>query len=144
VKSIRFGQQDITHTLLDLTSGASGTLDILLSPRAAQVSGTVKNKDGAAMTGVEVTLWPKQGLSKSVYRGSTDQNGDFRIAGLAPGDYYINAWEDLDPYLSFDLDFLQRFASPDTTITLEESAHQTVQPKLVSREDAALEAAKLP
>jgi len=144
VKSIRFGQQDITHTMLDLTSGASGTLDILLSPRAAEVSGTVKNKDGAAMTGVEVTLWPKQALSKSVYRGSTDQKGDFRIAGLAPGDYYINAWEDLDPYLSFDLDFLKRFASPETTITLEESAHQTVQPKLVSREDAALEAAKLP
>jgi protocatechuate 3,4-dioxygenase beta subunit len=144
VKSIRFGQQDITHTVLDLTSGVSGTLDILLSPRAAEVSGTVKNKDGAAMAGVEVTLWPKQGQSKSVYRGSTDQNGDFRIAGLAPGDYYINAWEDLDPYLSFDLDFLKRFASPETTITLEESAHQTVQPKLVSREDAAAEAAKLP
>jgi protocatechuate 3,4-dioxygenase beta subunit len=144
VKSIRFGQQDITRTVLDLTSDGSGTLDILLSPHAAEVSGTVKNKDGAAMTGVEVTLWPKQGLSKSVYRGSTDQNGDFRIAGLAPGDYYMNAWEDLDPYLSFDLEFLKRFASLETTMTLEESAHETVQPKLISREDAAAEAAKLP
>jgi len=144
VKSIRFGQEDVTHTVLELTSGVSGTLDILLSPRAAEVSGTVKNKDGAAMTGVEVTLWPKQGQSKSVYRGSTDQNGDFRIAGLAPGDYYMNAWEDLDPYLSFDLDFLKRFASPETTITLEEGAHQTAQPKLISREDADTEAAKLP
>ena len=144
VKSIRLGQQDITRTLLDLTSGASGTLDILLSTRAAQVSGTVKNKDGAAMTGVEVTLWPKQALSKSVYRGSTDQNGDFRIAGLAPGDYYMNAWEDLDPYLSFDLEFLKRFASPETTITLEEGEHQIAQPNLISREAAAAEAAKLP
>jgi protocatechuate 3,4-dioxygenase beta subunit len=144
VKSIRFGQQDITRTVLDLTSGGSGTLDILLSPHAAEVSGTVKNKDGAAMTGVEVTLWPKQGQSKRVYQGSTDQNGDFRIAGLAPGDYYMNAWEDLDPYLSFDLDFLRRFASLETTITLEEGEHQTAQPKLISRDDAALEAAKLP
>jgi len=56
----------------------------------------------------------------------------------------MNAWEDLDPYLSFDLDFLKRFASPETTITLEEGAHQTAQPKLISREDAAAEAAKLP
>jgi hypothetical protein len=144
IKSVRFGGQDVTHTMLDFTSGVNGSLEILLSPHAAGVSGTVKNKDGAAMTGVEVTLWPKQGQSKSVYRGSTDQNGDFRIAGLAPGDYYINAWEDLDVYLSFDLDFLQRFTSPDTTITLEEGAHQTVQPKLISREEAAAEAAKLP
>jgi protocatechuate 3,4-dioxygenase beta subunit len=144
IKSVRFGGQDVTHTMLDFTSGVNGGIDILLSPRAAEVSGTVRDKDGAAMTGVEVTLWPKQGQSKSVYRGSTDQNGDFRIAGLAPGDYYINAWEDLDVYLSFDLDFLKPFASPETTITLEEGAHQTAQPKLISREDAAVEAAKLP
>jgi protocatechuate 3,4-dioxygenase beta subunit len=144
LKSVRFGGQDVTHAMLDFTSAVNGSLDILLSPLAAEVSGTVKNKDGAAMTGVEVTLWPKQGLSKSVYRGTTDQNGDFRIAGVAPGDYSINAWEDLDPYLSFDLEFLKRFASPETTITLEEGAHQTAQPKLISREDAAAEAAKLP
>ena len=144
IKSVRFGGQDVTHTMLDFTSGVNGSLDILLSPHAAELSGTVKNKDGAAMTGVEVTVWPKQGQSKSVYRGSTDQNGDFRIAGLAPGDYYINAWEDPDPYLGFDLDFLKRFASPETAITLAEGAHQTAQPKLISREDAAAEAAKLP
>ncbi len=56
----------------------------------------------------------------------------------------MNAWQDLDPYLSFDLDFLKRFASLETAITLEEGAHQTVQPKLISREDAVAEAAKLP
>ena len=144
LKSVRFGGQDVTHTMLDFTSGVNGSVDILVSPHAAEVSGTAKNKDGAAMAGVEVTLWPKQGQSKSVYRGSTDQDGDFRIAGLAPGDYYMNAWEDLDVYLSFDLDFLKRFASPETTITLEEGEQQTVQPKLISREDAAAEAAKLP
>jgi hypothetical protein len=104
----------------------------------------VKNKDGAAMAGVEVTLWPKQGLSKIISRSSTDQDGDFRIAGLAPGDYYIAAWEDLDVYLSSDMEFLQRFASQVTTITLEETARQTVHPKLISREDAAAEAGKLP
>jgi hypothetical protein len=69
VKSIRFGQQDVTRTMLDLTSGVSGTLDILLSPRAAEVSGTVRNKDGVAMTGLEVTLWPKGMLQESVWSG---------------------------------------------------------------------------
>jgi hypothetical protein len=100
------------------------------------------------MTGVEVTLWPKLGLPENVWRApsrsSADQNGDFRIAGLAPGDYYIVAWEDIETNLTFDLDFIKRFTSPETTITLEEGAHQTAQPKLISREDAAVEAAKLP
>jgi protocatechuate 3,4-dioxygenase beta subunit len=148
VKSIRFGQQDVTRARLDLTSGVSGTLDILLSPGAAEVSGTVRNKDGVAMTGVEVTLWPKAMLPESVWSGpnrtSTDQNGDFRIAGLVPVEYYATAWEDVELGLTYDIDFLKRFESQATAVTLEEGAHQTVQPKLISREDAAAETAKLP
>lgn len=148
VKSIRFGQQDFTHTTLDLTSGVSGSLEILLSPRAAEVSGTVRNQDGAAVTGVEILLWSKQNLPEiflgAPHRAATDQNGDFRIAGLAPGDYYLAAWEDIEADLTYDPDFLQRFTSQATAITLEEGAHQTAQPNMISREAAAAEAAKLP
>jgi protocatechuate 3,4-dioxygenase beta subunit len=148
VKSIRLGGQDVTRTKLDLTSGVSGTLDILLSRGAAEVLGTVKNKEGEAVSGVLITLWPKGLRPETVWSGAaqsaTDQNGDFRIAGLAPGDYYLAAWEDIEADLTYDLDFLQRFTSQATAVTLEEGAHQTAQPKLISREDAAAEAAKLP
>jgi uncharacterized surface anchored protein len=74
----------------------------------------------------------------------TDQNGDFRVTGLAPGDYFIAAWEELEQGLSDDTDFLNRFTSQAVAVTLEEGAHQTAQPKLISREAAAAEAAKLP
>jgi hypothetical protein len=45
--------------------------------------------------------------------------------------------------LTYELDFLKRFESQATTVTLEEGSHQTAQPKLISREAAAAEAAKL-
>ena len=148
VKSIRFGQQDVTRTKLDLTSGVSGTLDILLSPGAAEVSGTVRNKDGVAMSGVEITLWPRGMPPESVWNGlsssSTDQNGDFHITGLVPGAYYAVAWEEVESGLIYDIAFLKRFESQTTAVTLEEGSRQTVQPKLISREDVAAEAAKLP
>lgn len=148
VKSVRVGGQDVTRTTLDLTSGVSGTLDILLSSRAAEVLGTVRNNDGEAMPGVLVTLWPKQMKPENVWIGpaqsATDQNGDFRITGLAPGEYYAIAWEELEPGLTYDLDFLKQFASQATTVTLEEGAHLAAQPKVISREAAAAEAAKLP
>ena len=67
MKSIRFGQQDFTHATIDLTSGVSGSLDILLSPRAAEVSGTVRNQDGAAVTGVEILLWSKQSVARKLF-----------------------------------------------------------------------------
>ena len=69
VKSIRLGGQDVTRAKLDLTSGVSGTLDILLSPRAAEVLGTVKNNEGEAVSGVLVTLWPKGLRPETVWSG---------------------------------------------------------------------------
>ncbi len=148
VKSVRFGAQDITHTALDLTSGASGTLDILLSRGAAEVLGSVKNNQGEAESGALVTLWPKGLRPETVWSGpaqsATDQNGGFRIAGLVPGEYYAIVWEDLEHDLIYDYNFLKRFESQATVVVLEAGAHQTIQPKLISREDAATEAAKLP
>jgi protocatechuate 3,4-dioxygenase beta subunit len=148
VKSVRAGGQDATRTLLDLTSGVSGTLDILLSPRAAEVMGTVRNSDGEPVPGVQITLWPKEGQPNNLRGGisisATDQNGDFRVAGLAPGDYFVTAWEELEQGLGDDVDFLRRFTSQAVALTLEEGAHQTAQPKLISREAEAVEAAKLP
>jgi hypothetical protein len=147
VKSVRVGGQDVTHSTIDFTSGVSGTLDILLSPRAAEVLGTVRNKDGGALPGGQVTLWPRKLRPENVWSGpaqsATDQNGDFRIAGLAPGEYYAIAWEEIELGLTYELDFLKRFESQATTVTLEEGSHQTAQPKLISREAAAAEAAKL-
>ncbi len=148
VKSVRFGAQDVTRTALDLTSGVSGALDILLSRGAAEVLGTVKNNEGAAVSGVQVTLWPKGLGPETVWSGppqsATDQNGDFRIAGLVPGEYYAIAWEELETGLTYEHDFLKRFESQATAIALEEGAHQTIQPKLISREEAAAEAANFP
>jgi hypothetical protein len=120
VKSVRFGAQDVTRIALDLTSGVSGTLDILLSGGAAEVLGTVKNNEGEAVSGVLVTLWAKGLRPETVWSGpaqsATDQNGDFRIAGLVPGDYYAVGWEELEHDLIYDHDFLKRFESQATAV----------------------------
>ncbi|HEX5431625.1 MAG TPA: hypothetical protein VFW83_06645, partial [Bryobacteraceae bacterium] len=57
IKSIRYGNQDITKSALDLSSGEGGSLDILLSPKAADVSGTVRDSEGKALPGVRAALW---------------------------------------------------------------------------------------
>ena len=148
VKSVRAGGQDVPRTPLDLTSGVSGTLDILLSPHAAEMMGTVRNSDGEALPGILVTLWPKDAQPNNITGGirtsATDQHGDFRVTGLAPGDYFVAAWEELEQGLGNDIDFVRRFTTQAVAVTLEEGAHQTAQPKLISREAAAAEAAKLP
>jgi hypothetical protein len=148
VKSTRFGNQDVTHDLLDLTYGGAGTLEIVLSTKAADVSGVVRDDKGEALGGIPITVWPKtpdRGSSSSGIRsGSTDQNGSFKISGLAPGEYFAAAWDDPEPGLTQSPDFAAKFASDAAAVKLAESSRETVALKLIPRERIAAEAAKLP
>jgi len=149
VKSIRFGGQDVTRAPLDLTAGGGGSLEIVLSPKAADVTGVVMNDKGDPMQGVPVTLWPKipdrGNQTNGIKSANTDQNGSFKISGLAPGDYYAAAWDDVpEAGLAQNPDFLAQFASDDTAVKLAESAQQNASVKLIPREKIVAAAGKIP
>ena len=94
-----------------------------------------------------VTLWPKTpdaSPTGGARPGFTDQNGGFQFQGLAPGDYYVAAWEDLDPGLAQSADFLSHFTSEATSVTLSESGHENRDLKIVPADKVAAEIAKLP
>jgi hypothetical protein len=48
VKSMRFGGTEIQGSILDLSSGSSGTLEVLVSSAMGGVSGTMRNGDSPA------------------------------------------------------------------------------------------------
>ena len=73
----------------------------------------------------------------------TDQNGGFKFQGLAPGDYYVAAWEDVDPGLLQSADFLNHFTSEASAITLAEGGHESRDLKPVPADKVAVEIAKL-
>ncbi len=146
VKSIRFGSQDITNKLLDLTASPDGgSLDILLSSHAADVSGIVRASDGSPLAELNLTLWqpglPGDGETALVRYGYTDFSGRFEIANLSPGEYRIAAWEgserNLDGLGPFrDLpEFRARFDAQATTLKLNENDHAQIQPILISRDN---------
>jgi hypothetical protein len=145
VKSIRYGAQDALHGPLDLTGSASGSLEIILSSKAAAIAGKVTDAPGDAVKGVVVTAWPrKPEFAGGVHAASTDQNGNFEIAGLGPGDYFVAAWEDLEPVLAESPDFLNRFQNTAAAATLEEGGRASADVKLIPREKIDSEIAKLP
>lgn len=146
VQAIRLGKQDATHALLDLTEGG-GALDIRLSSRVASVSGSVKNGAGGPAGGATVTIWPKQAdpgnLTGGIKSATADQNGSYRIGDLAPGSYYVAAWEDVEQGLADTPGFRARFQGQLSEVTLEEGARQAVNPALIPRDQIISEAAKL-
>jgi len=148
VKSVRFGDTDITRKPLDLTKGGGGTIDILLSPHAADVTGTMRNAGGVPMQGIRVSLWPRDGAGwdavGGVKSGTTDQKGTVLIGNLPPGDYYLAAWEDASDGLVEYSEFRRRFEREAARIHLDENSHLAADLKLISRERIAAELAKLP
>ena len=147
VKSIRFGNQDITTSFLDTTSGG-GALEMVLSPHAAEVTGMVQDANGQPLSGVAVTLWmpglPPYGSIDQARSTGTDATGHFRFGNLRPGEYRIAAWEKIEPGMGNLSDFHVRFDNKATVVKLTEDSHETAQPVLISREQIEEEAAKLP
>jgi protocatechuate 3,4-dioxygenase beta subunit len=147
LKSAKFGGQDVTHSPIDTTSGTGGTLELVLSSKAADVSGSVQNEKGDALAGVVVTLWPKTpdaSPSGGARQANTDQNGGFKFQGLAPGEFYLAAWEELEPGLAQSADFLGHFTSEASAVKLAEGGHESQNLKPMPSDKIALEIAKLP
>ena len=147
LKSARYGGQDVTHATIDTTSGSGGTLELVLSSKSADLAGSVQNDKGEALAGVIVTMWPKtpDGTPTGGARqASTDQNGGYKFQGLAPGDYYVAAWEELEPGLATSADFLANFSGNATAVKLAEGGHESRDIKPVPSDKIAVEMAKLP
>jgi hypothetical protein len=147
VKSIRFGSQDLLKTPLDLTGGSGGAINVVLSPNAGDISGTVHGSDGMPLASAVVTLWtpgvPVEEIADFTRIASTDANGQFKFGSLPPGDYRIAAWEQIDPGLGTVPEFRMKFESKAAAVKLEENAHESIEAPLIVRDAIETEAARL-
>ena len=126
VKAIRYGNQDVLATGIDLSQGAGGALQVLFSSKGAEVSGTVQ-ADGQPVPAGTVTLIPDPPSDQFRYRQTpVDQNGQFSLRDVAPGDYRVYAWEDLEPGAQFDPEFLKPLEGQGTRISAGENGHERV------------------
>lgn len=138
VKSVRMGGQDVMHSFLDLSSGASGPIEILLSNKAANLTISMPTTS-VQQPLAQVALWPaipdrttpNGGVRMMVLNSQTPS----KIQGLAPGDYRAAAWEESAPQEFASVpEFLARFNDSAAKVTLKEDETGTIEPKVISRE----------
>jgi hypothetical protein len=135
VKSIRSGETDVLLSGLN-TEGAPAPLEMVLSPNAAQVTGSVQNPSAnTPMAGAAVVLIPQEKDRKeqqTYYKMVTsDQNGAFTFKDVAPGDYKVFAWEDVEMGAYMDPDFMKPVENKGESLTLRESDQKSVQVTLI-------------
>jgi hypothetical protein len=129
LKSIRAGDQEVLDSGLDLSAGMSGLVQITLGSGSGQISGTVQDAKQQAAPGSIVTLLPdpmREGRN-DLYRMTTaDQNGQFTLRGIPPGEYRLFAWEDVEPGSYMDPEFLKPHESKAQKISIKAKSQQQV------------------
>uniref|UniRef100_Q01ZV9 Cna B domain protein n=1 Tax=Solibacter usitatus (strain Ellin6076) TaxID=234267 RepID=Q01ZV9_SOLUE len=139
VKSIRSAEVNVQLAGLDLTAGASSPLEIVLSPNAGALTGTVVDpRTQKPVTGGTVVLVPQdkeRRTRESFYRtASTDLGGQYTFKNLIPGDYKAFCWDDV-PYGSWmDPDFMTSQESRGTAISIPERTPQSLQLTLLTEQ----------
>jgi hypothetical protein len=139
LKSVRLADTDVLENGLDLekTGNASG-LDVVMSPGASSVSGSVTDEKGNAVKGAAILLRPNDAkpsiLPLLLKYAASDQNGQFKITGIAPGAYSLIAFEGIDITEVQDPDLFQQHESKAVKVDLKQSAADTRTLRAISLE----------
>jgi len=126
VKSIQYGGADVSAEGVAMTSG--GVIEVVLSAAAATVDVIVTAGDNKAGAGAQVAVMKDNAL-ESVR--TADESGMLSLKGLKPGSYRVVAWEDVDPDLLWDPDYVRRFENEGKGVKVEASGHEAIQLKAI-------------
>ncbi|WP_448071457.1 carboxypeptidase regulatory-like domain-containing protein [Georgenia yuyongxinii] len=74
---------------MQLTAGADAAADFRLGVSTGVVQGTVRTPDGTGLDGVGLTLSDDENTYKTM--NASDDAGSFRLNGVAPGEYVLQA-----------------------------------------------------
>ena len=141
IKSIRLGTEDALESGLNLTRGAAGPLEILLASNGGQIDGTVLNAQQQPAAGATVVLVPESRLREQtrLYKSVVaDPTGHFSVKGIAPGEYKLFAWEDVETGAYQDPDFLKPFDKLGESFSIREGSRENAQLKLIPAEKKRL------
>jgi hypothetical protein len=129
LKSIRAGDQEVLDSGIDLSAGTPGPVEVTLGAGVGQIGGMVQDAKQQPAAGSMVTLLPdpmKEERNDLYRMTSTDQNGRFTLQGIAPGEYKLYAWEDIDPGSYMDPEFLKPHESSARKVTIKANSLEQI------------------
>jgi len=134
VKMARYSGTDVMNEGLRLDRQPSGPLDILISTNTGIADGVVQNDKQEASVNVTVVLIPdaERRSRFDLYRtASTDATGHFHIEGVAPGDYHVFSWENVENGAWQDPDFIRQFEDRGKPIRINESGTSNIELRVI-------------
>ena len=139
LKSVRSADANFTEGI-DFSQGVTASeLTVVISPHGGQVEGTVQNNKHEPGVNVKVVLIPEanhRSRRDLIRNAATDQSGHYTIHGIAPAEYKLFAWEDVERDAYMDPEFLKPFENAGEAVTIREDSHESKALTLIREESA--------
>jgi hypothetical protein len=122
VRSMRAGGRDILTEGLVVSEPGKIAIEIVLAHDGGKVEGTVLSADEKAVPGATILLVPENRLRARTdlfHQGESDQYGRFSFTGITPGEYKAFAWDDVEPGIWWDPEFLKKYESQGETVKVD-------------------------
>lgn len=136
VKAILHGDRELTDAATELKASEElRDVQIVLTDRVTSVSGQLTDQSGKPLHDATVLVFAATSdkwfeSSRSVKAARPDQQGQWRIKGLAPGDYFGVALEYIEDGSWNDPEYLESLRGAAMRFTVGEGESQTVALKL--------------
>jgi hypothetical protein len=129
IRSATWSGRDIASEDLTIAGPGKVALDIIAAPDGGKLDGVVLDKDDAPVAGATVVLIPEakyRTRNDRYFEVETDQYGHFDLDGVAPGEYKAFAWDDVEPGIWRDPDFVKTIESKGEPVTIKTAGHESL------------------
>jgi len=128
VKSIRIGGDDIQRSGMHIAGPVQNPIQIVIGTDGGNISGSVLSSVSATLPNAVVALVPDafdlRNRSDLYRSATTDAQGNFRLASVAPGTYKLFAWEWAEQDAWQNPEFIRPIENTGKSITRETSTKQ--------------------
>jgi protocatechuate 3,4-dioxygenase beta subunit len=132
-KSVSLGDKDFLFKRIEIPPGSDAPLNIVLSSNTATLEGQV-DAGGVDAKRAGVLLAPAgkwHALTRFYYIATADDDGKFKIKGVAPGKYKIFAVEKIAPSFYRNPESADVLDALGEELEVQEGAHVQSNPKLI-------------
>ena len=131
LKSVTIGGTEVADVPFELRPGQNvDTVTIVLSDRAAEIGGTVRDAGHTGTGGMTVIAFATEpqywrAQSRRIATARTGAAGEYRIRGLPAGDYYLLGVDNVEQGEWFDPAYLDSVKDRATRVTIAEGERKT-------------------
>jgi hypothetical protein len=130
VKSVQMGLVDIQRSGLHLEALPEKDLEIVIGSNGGELSGVVMDEKRSAVSNLTVVLVPELALRyrMDLYKNvATDPSGQYPLEGLAPGNYKLFVFDDVEIGAWTDAEFLRSFEGRGKAVRVDEGTRQEIE-----------------